>query len=310
MRIDRSEAQRILLSPLFVASVGILFLNDFYLKAYYGNLLTGKLSDVSGLFCFPLFFAALFPRRRLSVYISTAVGFTLWKSPFASGLIEFWNLYAPLHVGRVVDYSDLFALAVLPLSYIYANVARPIDLSSLRLRRAMTVASLMFSLFAFTATQLVRDRSVYIVGEYSLGGGLSGLEIEPLLRSNPSIVSIKSEVGLPDSHPDLQTNSREAGDSNRRNQNAGGQGPSLPVEPLYFFDIDIAEQTCNSEKSSFDFIVQRRGDTVQIRAISLKFDCPEYEKTDDAGALNRKYLEHARLMFERHVIDHLTKHQS
>ena len=42
--------------PLFLVGLGILLLNDFYLKYAFSNAFTGKLSDVAGLFIFPFFF--------------------------------------------------------------------------------------------------------------------------------------------------------------------------------------------------------------------------------------------------------------
>ncbi len=44
----------------FVVALIFLLLNDFYLKSAFGNAITGKISDVFGLFVFSLFFLALF----------------------------------------------------------------------------------------------------------------------------------------------------------------------------------------------------------------------------------------------------------
>lgn len=301
---DQTERQRILLSPLFLSSVAVLVLNDFYLKAQFGNFLTGKLSDFAGLFAFPLFFIALLPRRRLWIYIVTAFGFTFWKTPFANGFIESWNLYIPAHIGRTIDYGDLVALCVLPLSYLYAGVARQRRVSLQRLQNAATVGSVLFSLFAFTATQLVRDRTVYIGGEYEIDRGYLELEVEPLLRKNPSIVSISSTARLGESHEDLQTNSNWGSTSDRRKGRIPKTSPTVP--PVYWFDVSIAEKTCNSEKSKFSFIVERKENVLKIRAINLDFDCSEYEKADNFNTLDKNYIAHGRQMFEQHVINHLT----
>ena len=114
-----SQSQRILLSPLFLLGLIVLLLNDFYLKAQFNNFLTGKLSDFAGLFIFPLFFAAFFPKRKLLIYFLTGFLFVFWKSPFSQSEIDLWNSISLFNLGRVIDYTDLLAVLVLPLSYFY-----------------------------------------------------------------------------------------------------------------------------------------------------------------------------------------------
>lgn len=98
----------------FVACLAILVLNDWVLKAAWHNALTGKLSDFSGVALFALFWSALFPRQVRLVLCATALGFACWKSPLSQPLIDLWNAWVPLRLGRTVDYSDLAALLVLP----------------------------------------------------------------------------------------------------------------------------------------------------------------------------------------------------
>lgn len=81
------HSQKILLSPLFLFSLIVLLLNDHYLKAQFHNFLTGKLSDFAGLFIFPLFFAAFFPKRRLSIYFFAGFFFVFWKSPLSQSFL-------------------------------------------------------------------------------------------------------------------------------------------------------------------------------------------------------------------------------
>lgn len=137
----------LLLSPGFVLGLGLLLLNDFVLKQQFHNDFTGKLSDVAGLFIFPLFWTALFPRLKSSIFISTALAFTFWKSSYSQGLIETWNAFSIIPIGRTVDYTDLLSLAVLPLSALYARRAvfnvQP---------RSGVYACALISIFAFTAT--------------------------------------------------------------------------------------------------------------------------------------------------------------
>lgn len=100
----------------FLLCLGILLLNDFYLKEAFHNALTGKLSDFCGLYIFPIFWSAFFPNKKREIYVLTALLFVLWKSPFSQAFIDLFSSYI-YHISRVVDISDLWALWVLPFSY-------------------------------------------------------------------------------------------------------------------------------------------------------------------------------------------------
>ena len=106
---------------LFLVSVFLLLINDLYLKYEYHNYLTGKLSDFAGLFAFPYFFSCFFPKRIKSIYIFTALLFVFWKSEFSQSLFDVAHANG-IGINRVVDYSDLFALFMLPFSYQYWNL--------------------------------------------------------------------------------------------------------------------------------------------------------------------------------------------
>jgi|GEM_PF-351150 len=102
----------------FLVCLVLLFLNDFYFKFEYHNWLTGKLSDFCGLFVFARFWTACFPDKKQTIYFSTAITFIIWKSPYSQGFIDFFsNNFFTIH--RVVDYTDLIALSILPISYFY-----------------------------------------------------------------------------------------------------------------------------------------------------------------------------------------------
>src|SRR5688500_19108851 len=88
MRWTRLEP---LASPLLIAAVAVLVVNDWVLKPAFHNALTGKLSDVAGVAAFALFWAALFPRRRFHAFLMTAVAFTVWKSPASQPVIDAWK---------------------------------------------------------------------------------------------------------------------------------------------------------------------------------------------------------------------------
>ena len=109
--------KQLLLNPIFLACLLILALNDHFLKAHYPGWVTGKLSDFAGLLIFPLFLAFLFPRQARAMPLLTGLFFIFWKSPLSTSCIDWYNTCAPIGITRTVDYSDLLALTVLPLSY-------------------------------------------------------------------------------------------------------------------------------------------------------------------------------------------------
>jgi hypothetical protein len=55
------------------------------------------------------------PDKKRLVYFLTALFFAIWKSPYSQLFIDFFcqNLYT---INRVVDETDLIALAVLPVA--------------------------------------------------------------------------------------------------------------------------------------------------------------------------------------------------
>lgn len=139
-----------ILAPLastpFVVALALLLTNDLVLKAAYGNWLTGKLSDFAGLYALGFFCAVLWPQRRLAPAI--ALAFALWKSPFASPVIDWIGRFAPL--GRTVDYSDLMALPAIWAGCAQAATARP-----WRAPRGVPACLALLGIVAFTATSVV-----------------------------------------------------------------------------------------------------------------------------------------------------------
>lgn len=103
----------------FILALTILLLNDFYFKSYYGNWLTGKVSDFAGLFVFPLFWTILFPKLKDKIYFASAIIFIYWKTIYSEPLIHIINQYSIINLNRVVDLTDLLALLILPFSYSY-----------------------------------------------------------------------------------------------------------------------------------------------------------------------------------------------
>jgi hypothetical protein len=168
----------LLRSKLFLLGVVVLAVNDHYLKLAYPNWFTGKLSDFAGLFILPIFLSAISPRLIKFNYIFSALAFIIWKSPLVEPLIVGGNAIGiPLH--RTVDPTDLIALAILPLSYIYAN---RIPLTGLISNRWAINSLAVICFLILTATSMAPNMSREINKSYKLKGSKSLIlkEIEQL----------------------------------------------------------------------------------------------------------------------------------
>jgi hypothetical protein len=109
--------------PLPVAAVAILALNDHVLKRAWPGFVTGKLSDVAGLFFFPVLIATLVrvvaPRAQASRVaigssVATAIVFSAIKiAPLANAIAN--RVLGP----TVLDATDLFALPACALAALY-----------------------------------------------------------------------------------------------------------------------------------------------------------------------------------------------
>jgi hypothetical protein len=134
----------------FILSLCVLLLNDFLLKGMIGNFLTGKLSDFAGLLAFGIFWLTFFPRHKKTVLFICALWFIFWKSPLSEQLIWAWNNIGIYTIQRVVDYTDLFALVMLPLAF-YSFEKRE-RLHQIRLNPLIPIFA---ASFAFMATSYV-----------------------------------------------------------------------------------------------------------------------------------------------------------
>ena len=150
----RQSRPDILSRPLFILALGLLLLNDFYLKYEFSNFLTGKLSDIAGLFLFPYFLSSLRIKWSKTFYIGTAFLFMFWKSPLSEELINSAQAVG-IGLNRVVDYTDFFALFILPLSFVYFQRQLSIDD---RVGNYLKVPIGIVSLFAIWATTLPREK--------------------------------------------------------------------------------------------------------------------------------------------------------
>ncbi len=119
----------VLCHPLPLAAVLLMAVNDHWLKgSVVPSALTGKLSDIAGVFFFPVLLMAVFhgvavllrgrpirwPHSPLVVVFVTGVGFALanlWQ-PFNRVLEAVW-------MTKVMDPSDLLALPCVVLSWLW-----------------------------------------------------------------------------------------------------------------------------------------------------------------------------------------------
>ncbi len=124
-----------LTSPLPLAAVALLAMNDHLLKRAWPGVVTGKLSDLAGCFVLPLFISAVLalatsspPRRRLTVgVVATVLFFAALKlSPSVAGGVArtLDAAWAPLGRGggRVAaDPTDLVALPFALLAFVWGS---------------------------------------------------------------------------------------------------------------------------------------------------------------------------------------------
>ncbi|MEO0877822.1 MAG: hypothetical protein AAFY48_24735 [Bacteroidota bacterium] len=98
--------------------------------------------------------AFLFPAWRKGAIWFSALFFLFWKSPWSATCIDWYNLFAPIPISRVVDYSDYLALLILPLPY--WMIDHYYDSTPARRRKWQPLASwtiLVLTSMSFIATQ-------------------------------------------------------------------------------------------------------------------------------------------------------------
>lgn len=149
---------------IFLASIFLLLFNDLFLKFEYHNYLTGKLSDFAGLFAFPYFFSTFFPKKIKPIYILSGILFVFWKSELSQPIFDF-ALSNGIGMNRTVDYSDLFALTILPISYKYWNSTSQ---QIFEPKRALKPIIIAISCISFIATTLPKHyEKISLKSEFS-----------------------------------------------------------------------------------------------------------------------------------------------
>lgn len=144
-----------ILHPLFLVCLALLLCNDFWLKEQFSNVITGKLSDFTGLFIFPFFWSAFFPKYTRGIHISTVLLFIWFKSPLSTPVLSWLNGFG-LSIGRVIDYTDYMALVSVLLSYYVFN-----NITIHRSYRSAKVGVIYLSIFSFMATSQIPKVSTF-----------------------------------------------------------------------------------------------------------------------------------------------------
>lgn len=124
--------KNLILNYVFLSCLAILFLNDHFFKFEYTSWLTGKLSDIVGIILFPMLLTYLFPKLKQNSVFLAGLLFAFWKSPFSESCIQYYNMISPISIHRVVDYSDIFVVLLLPIPYYLILNAHIINTFSLK----------------------------------------------------------------------------------------------------------------------------------------------------------------------------------
>lgn len=148
----------------FITSLLLLLVNDAWLKAAYPGLVTGKLSDIAGVALVTLLLLTLHPHRPGAIYTGMAAAFAWWKSPLSQPFLDAANTLLPVTLGRAVDYTDLLALAVMPLCR--HVIARPhaYAVPGPWVRRLLVAPLAALTLFGLMATSVLPlTRQEYVI---------------------------------------------------------------------------------------------------------------------------------------------------
>jgi hypothetical protein len=161
--VNNDAKWQVFISSPFLISLATLLVNDLYLKGAYSNWATGKISDFSGLFLVTMFAFALLPSHRRIIGFIIASAFVFWKSPLSDPVIRLIQSQGVSHFNRVVDYSDLVAVVMIPLAIVLSNNPVDMKMTSPMVRRALAIPVVILSLFAVMGTSFGILHEQYII---------------------------------------------------------------------------------------------------------------------------------------------------
>lgn len=148
--------------PFLICLVSLIA-NDWWLKAAYPGGITGKLSDFAGIALVSLMAFSAIPQRKWLLCLLISVAFLWWKSPLSDSMIQLVNSLNILRIGRVIDYSDLSALLVLPAClYVSENQCR-FRITSRYFRKMLTAPVAVATLFAVMGTSTLPTHEEFSV---------------------------------------------------------------------------------------------------------------------------------------------------
>jgi len=190
-----------ILNYVFIVGIMLLFLNDHVFKWEFSNWVTGKLSDFLGILLLPMFLTYFFPKHlKMNIFV-TVIFFAFWKSPFSQPFIEFYNRFAFIEITRVVDYSDLIAISMVPFSFLFIKKLKYLEFLYFDLMRTRPLIILIPTVFIFMATSPPYNyRFTYSSGELVCNScpytvKMSQHDILKALEKNDYEVKIDSMVG-------------------------------------------------------------------------------------------------------------------
>ena len=272
----KNRTMRLLTSTGFIAAISILLLNDFILKSYFGNFITGKLSDFAGTFAVAIFASAFLSSRTAIFFISLL--FVWWKTPFSQPVIDLINSIGLGPIGRTIDYSDYVALVMLipAKRYIDSVITRP-DAAGTNFRGFVTILFSAISIFAFTATSFVNERSAWIRTHYVFN--MTRADFENRIEKLPLVIGVKIEketdVFPKDEYPDIET------DPN-----------------FYFLEFQMQEKFCDSSEVKVSTSFRDEGEKQEIKDVNFQYWCNDPPTEDD----KKRLVE----MVEQHIIKPLS----
>jgi hypothetical protein len=157
----------------FLVSLVALLLNDAWLKGAFPGFVTGKLSDFAGVAVVGLLLLALNPAHPIRTMTGVAVAFAWWKSPLSQSAIDVFNAYSAVQIGRVVDYTDLVAVGVLPAIARVARQPMAFQIPGNALRRVLVVPVAALTMLGLMATSVIPTRQDYQVRQPDVGTPLN-----------------------------------------------------------------------------------------------------------------------------------------
>lgn len=183
MNLSVQRIRAIATSWPFMISLAALLLNDIYLKHHYAGLLTGKLSDFSGIFLVALIFFTLLPRWPYPVSSVVVATFVWWKSPLSEKFIGLVQQAGGAGFGRIIDYTDLFALAIVPLAYVISQCVESYQISVCTLRRVLATPMLAIAFLATLGTSVMPLHRGYEIRETKESDHISASLAADTIRS-------------------------------------------------------------------------------------------------------------------------------